>query len=278
MIILFGILIVLLLIVSLYLKAIAPRTSHQKQCAAFKNLSFAHRGLFSVAEEIPENSMAAFTRAIALGYPIELDIQLTKDKEAVIFHDDTLKRMVGIKELVGDMTYHELSKLTLNQTSEHIPLLYDVLKLVDGQVPLLIEIKASDKNTLVCVVVNELLRRYKGSYCIESFNPFVLHWFREHNPEIIRGQLAERFGTKNKNPGILLFMSTNLLFNWYGKPDFISYNYRHAKNCFSLRLLRKFFNTPVFAWTIRSQDTYNICTKLYDAVIFDGFIPSDISK
>ena len=257
----------------IFLFAVMPRTTHQEQCRQFEQLSFAHRGLFNMEAKIPENSMAAFRRAVELGFPIELDVQLTKDKQAVIFHDDSLKRMCGIDELLCNKTYDELCQLSLQDTQERIPLFSDVLNMVDGRVPLLVELKTIGKNTMVSVVANELLRRYKGPFCIEAFSPFVLRWFKEHHPDIIRGQLSEHFRRPSPHPGLLLFMAENLLFNWYSKPDFISYSYHYAKKCFSLKIIKYLFNAPIFAWTIRSAEAYRQCQKQFDSIIFDSFMP-----
>ena len=139
--ILFMIPIVLVALFCLYFYCIMPRLSRKKEAQAFLHHLFAHRGLFAKDQSIPENSMAAFSNAVAHGYGIELDIQLTKDKQLVVFHDHTLTRMCGIDLPVCEMTYEELRKYTLLDTDERIPLFKDVLDLVNGKVPLLVEIK-----------------------------------------------------------------------------------------------------------------------------------------
>lgn len=269
------ILIALAVIVLLFFAALSPRTSERERCGEFLHRDYAHRGLFSASDNIPENSLAAFDRAIQYGFAIELDVQLTKDKEAVVFHDDSLKRMCGTDAKIWQKTAAELRHLTLQGTDHRIPLFSEVLEKVNGQVPLLIELKLPTKSTLLCVVVNELLRKYKGPYCIQSFSPFALNWYREHHPVVIRGQLSDHFKKHEASPRLLLFMAENLLFNWYGKPDFISYNYRYAKKCLPLQLLKGLFQTPVFAWTIRSANAYQQCKNQYDALIFDSFIPKN---
>ena len=113
----------------LYFYCIMPRFSRKKEAKKFLHYLFAHRGLFTPDQSIPENSMAAFTHAIRHGYGIELDIQLTKDKQVVVFHDHTLTRMCGIDLPVCEMTYEELQKFSLLHTEEKIPLFEDVLKL-----------------------------------------------------------------------------------------------------------------------------------------------------
>lgn len=271
----FIILIILAVLVLLFFIALIPRTSEQQRCGEFLHRDYAHRGLFSVTGKIPENSLPAFERAIRHGVAIELDVHLTKDKEAVVFHDNSLKRMCGTDAKIWDKTLAELKQLTLQETNEQIPLFKEVLAKVDGQVPLLIELKLPTKSTLLCVVVHELLRKYKGPYCIQSFSPFALNWYRGHQPSVLRGQLSDRFSKKAKQPGLLCFMAENLLFNWYGKPDFISYNYRYGKKCLTLKFLRCFYQIPVFGWTIRSSEVYQQYKDQYDALIFDSFIPEN---
>lgn len=264
----------IIIILLLLFAACLPRTSELARCAAFMHLDFAHRGLHSKEEQIPENSLLAFKRAVKCGIPIELDVHLTKDKRAVVFHDDSLKRMCGIDANIWTKTYEELSRLRLADTAERIPLFSDVLKVVDGKVPLLIELKVPRKGTLICVVVNELLRKYNGSYLIQTFNPVALHWYREHNPDILRGQLSDHFSGKVQHSPILLFLAENLLFNWYTKPDFISYEYRYGIRCLPLILLRFCFKTPAFGWTIRNPEIYSHYKEEYDSLIFEHFIPA----
>ena len=113
---------------------IMPNMHRKKEVKTFLHCLFAHRGLFTPDQRIPENSMAAFSNAVQKGYGIELNIELTKDKQVVVFHDHTLSRMCGIDLPVCEMTYEELQKITLGHTNERISLFQDVLNLV-RQVP-----------------------------------------------------------------------------------------------------------------------------------------------
>ena len=138
--VLFLILLFLVLCPALYFYCIMPRFTRKEQTKRFAHQLFAHRGLFNPKLGIPENSMPAFSRAIEKGYGIELDVQITKDNRIVVFHDYSLGRMCGIDIPLETKTYAELQELCLQNTRETIPLLSDVLKLVNGQVPLLVEI------------------------------------------------------------------------------------------------------------------------------------------
>jgi len=238
----------------------------------FCNRNFAHRGLFNNLENVPENSMVAFKNAVDAGYGIELDVQLTKDDKVVVFHDDTLSRICQIDLLVREKTYEELQKLSLIQTQNKIPLLSDVLKLVDGKIPLLVEIKLPVSSTKTCILVDEILSTYEGDYCIESFNSLALLWYRRHRPQVIRGQLSGGL-TKPMAPGgiLLCFIIEYLISNFLGRPDFISYSHRHTSNL-SFKINKYIFRAPTMAWTIDSELAYSKALEKFDSFIFEGFI------
>lgn len=255
---------------SAYFLAIKPGTRHRAD--RMNGIFYAHRGLHSREAGIPENSMAAFLQAVEAGYGIELDVQLTKDQKAVVFHDFTLQRVCGTEGKVSDFTYSELQKFTLHETQERIPLLSDVLTLVNGKIPLLIEIKCPDWKTHVCEKVDEVLTEYRGEYTIESFNPFALLWYRRHRPKICRGQLAMNFQRQEGNYGPECFVARHLLTNFLTKPDFIAYDIRD-KEAVSKNLCRKLFGCPSAAWTVRSKEQLKKIRPYYDSFIFEGFYP-----
>ena len=267
------ILLLAIFVLLILLYALMPRTALHQQCGEFCGLLYAHRGLWSQEDGVPENSMTAFSGAVKAGFAIELDVQLTKDHKAVIFHDSSLKRMCSTDGKLRDYTLAQLKSMRLADSNETIPEFAEVLKLVAGQVPLLIELKSYHTNTDVCKVVTTLLLDYKGKYCIESFSPFILHWYRKNQPDTVRGQLSCRFGPDEEPPRPLLFLSEHLMFNWYGRPDFIAYEFHRGSHLFALKFLRKCFGTPAFAWTIHSENTLKKSRKYFDSVIFDRFIP-----
>ena len=165
--VLFLILLFLVLCPALYFYCIMPRFTRKEQTKRFAHQLFAHRGLFNPKLGIPENSMPAFSRAIEKGYGIELDVQVTKDNRIVVFHDYSLGRMCGIDIPLETKTYAELQELCLQNTRETIPLLSDVLKLVNGQVPLLVEIKfcARGRPSAMLRSSRRDIRRYTGVLC-----------------------------------------------------------------------------------------------------------------
>ena len=167
---------VLLILLALYLLMIMPRIINKPSREPFTGVLYAHRGLFDNESDAPENSMAAFKKAVDGGYGIECDVQLSKDGVPVIFHDFTLERVTGQKGKVIDYTYDELLNFNLMNSQEKIPRFEDFLKMVDGKVPLIVELKIERFDVSVCSKADELLSKYKGVYCIESFNPFGVHF------------------------------------------------------------------------------------------------------
>ena len=129
----------------------------------------AHRGLHAAQDGRPENSLAAFARCCALGFPAELDVRLTRDGRVVVFHDRALKRLTGARGRVEDRDVGDLRRLRLLETSQRIPLLEEVLELVDGRVPLLLELKAGAPGTALEAAILEALRGYRGEVAIQSF-------------------------------------------------------------------------------------------------------------
>lgn len=255
-----------------YFYSAAPRVGRRRECGEFARWMYAHRGLWNEEKGIPENSLPAFRRAVESGYGIEMDVQLTKDNQLVVFHDDTLDRMCGRTGRIRDCSLEELRRCRLKGTEYPIPEFREVLEMVRGQVPLLIEIKLPTHNTRMCAILSRELKKYSGQYCIESFNCLALRWFRRHCPGTVRGQLSDRFRKSDGVNLVLRFLAARLMLNWVGRPDFIAYNYRHA-NKLALRLQRKLFGVPVFVWTVQSQPDWKNCRGKFDTVIFDGFLP-----
>ncbi len=261
----------------LYLLMIMPRMIRKADKTPFMGVLYAHRGLHDNTSDAPENSLAAFRKAVEGGYGIEFDVQLSKDKIPVVFHDFTLKRMCGVDGKVCDYTYEELSQFHLCDSKEQIPRLEDVLGLIDGHVPLIIEYKIEWKDVQVCRVADEILQDYQGVYCIESFNPLGLLWYRKNRPAVMRGQLADAFYTRKEYKGLLYLLLQNLLLNFLTKPDFVAYNHKEAKRL-SRRLCRNLYHNLAVAWTIKSEEELAKAGKEFDLFIFDSFIPACGSK
>lgn len=256
----------------LYMFAIMPRIFRRPDTTLFQKKYFAHRGLHDNATDAPENSMAAFRKAVEAGFGMELDVQVTKDGVPVIFHDFTLNRICGAEGKPVECTYEELQAYTLCDSKERIPRLADLLAMVDGRVPLIVEIKAETADVSCCAVIDEMLRAYKGAYCIESFNPMVLWWFRRNHKEAVRGQLSSNFRKEGVYWNVLHFGMTHLLFNFLTKPDFIAYNHEFSEEP-GRRICRRLYRHPAAAWTIRSEEELAAAREKFDVFIFDSFFP-----
>ncbi len=271
--VLYVVLIIAAVLVLLYFLAIMPRLTGRAKRKDFLGVYYAHRGLHDNASDAPENSMAAFKKAVKKGYGVELDVQLTKDKVPVVFHDFTLERICRREGKVSDYTWQELKEFKLCDSQERIPLFADVLKTVDGKVPLIVELKVEWMDISVCPIADRLLRQYQGLYCIESFNPLALSWYRRYHNDVVRGQLADGFLKSGEFKGILYFFLQNLLLNWITKPDFIAYNHKYA-DIAARRICRKLYRSMAVAWTIKNQEELEKAKGQFDIFIFDSFIPT----
>lgn len=256
----------------LYFLAIMPRMLHRPDTSLFKKKYFAHRGLHDNTKDAPENSMAAFRKAVEAGYGMELDVHVTKDGIPVIFHDFKLERICGAEGVIEDYTYEELRQFALCGSEEKIPKLEELLSMVQGRVPLIIEIKSEKADVSECAVIDRMLRGYQGEYCIESFNPMVLLWFRINHNEVVRGQLASNFRFDGGYRSVLYFFMTHLMLNFLTKPDFIAYNHKFLEEP-GRRICRQLYRNPSVAWTVKSRQELEVMKDEFDVFIFEGFEP-----
>jgi len=237
------------------------------------NKYIAHRGFHD--EVSPENSLSAFKKAIDAGYAIELDVRPLADGKIVVFHDDTLGRMTGRDGFVANFTYEDLKDIKLLKSNETIPTFEEVLKLVDGQTPLLIEIKNTGSVGFEKDVW-KLLSKYKGEYAVQSFNPYSLEWFKIHAPHVKRGQLAcffEKVDTRNMISSLGFFkrfaLKRMLLNPKVSEPHFINYKAANIPN----KYVKKYSSLPLLVYLIKSPEQYNKVKKYCDNIVFEGFAP-----
>lgn len=234
-------------------------------------IRYAHRGLHNGTRA--ENSLSAFSAAVDAGYAIELDVRLSSDGELVVFHDDTLDRVTKEKGRVDARTKEELSKIHLNGTEDTVPTFKEVLSLVGGKVPLLVEIKEDAGKYAATEKVIEVLSEYKGDFMIESFNPLALSVIKKRMPHVLRGVLSETFWKNKKCRTPIYFITQFLLLNFLCRPDFIAFNHRDAQNS-ALKLTRGIFGAPTVAWTVRSEEEeIRARENGFDAVIFENYLP-----
>ena len=268
------VLIIFLVLAAVYLWLLMPRMCRRPDHKAFLGRYYAHRGLHDNETDAPENSMAAFRKAVEAGYGIEFDVQLTRDRIPVVFHDETLNRVCGIDGKVRDFTYEELQRFPLCKSQERIPKLADFLAMVDGCVPLIIEIKVHEDAATVCSIADELIRKYRGVYCVESFHPMAVRWYRKNRPEVLRGQLSSNFGKPEKKESLAQKLVHFLLTNVTCRPDFIAYDHQHRKNISRL-ICKAVFHPVNVTWVVRSQAELEACRKDFEIFIFENFIPEN---
>lgn len=267
---------VLLILLLAYLFQVAPCFIRRKRdYSLFKTTAFAHRGLHDEKMGIPENSLAAFAKAKEKGYGIELDVFMTADQQLVVHHDRSLKRICGTDRNIDQMTLEEVKKFSLSGTDEKIPTLDEVLSLIDGKIPMIIEMK-TDRGKItkeLPPILHERMQRYQGPYCVESFDPYMLQWYKKHAPQVIRGQLClDQRRMEGKYESLFMFFYSHMPMNFLSRPDFLAYEYQSRKN-FTFRLVSRIFRPLLAAWTVRDQETYDQMKSIYDWQIFEGFEP-----
>lgn len=226
----------------------------------------AHRGYHNNKKGIPENSVLAFKKAIDNKYLIELDVRLTKDKKLVVFHDGNLKRVCGVNKRVKDLTYRELLKYNLFNTTLKVPLFSDVIKLVNGRVPILIETKYHNRyGVLEKILINEL-SNYKGLYAIQSFYPMSLLWLKRNTKDIPIGLLSSNF--KNDLNRLKSIIGKTLILDLFFKTDFISYDVKGLPNNY---LSYKRDKKKIVIWTIKNKKDYDLARQYTDSLICENF-------
>ena len=209
----------------------------------------AHRGIHN--EAIPENSMKAFSLALKKNIPIEFDVHILKDKNIVVFHDDNLKRMTNKDKFIKECTYEEIKDLKLKNTNEKIPLLKDVLKLVDCKVLLDIELKMDVTDHSLEDGLIEILKDYNGEVILKSFDYRKVKYLKKHTNYKI-GLLIKRMS------GFKDFIIRNINFNILIKPDFLACN-KNMLDCKSVKTFKK----DIYIWTIKNKDELKIYKSDY---------------
>ncbi len=262
-------LICLVLFLLAYAWAVRPNLP-RRDISALQGLDYAHRGLWN--EERPENSLAAFRAALDKGYGIELDVHRTADGHLVVHHDDSLLRMTGIDRRIAQSTLAEVRACCL-PNGEPVPTYDEVLELVAGRVPMIVEVKVESNAEALCSAVYGRMQRYTGPWCMESFYPGAVKWFRVHAPQVIRGQLAFNQAGKGETRALWLrnIGIASMLQNAWSRPDFVAFEAVSERRwCLPMVLLR--WMRPWFvAWTIRSQAEMDALRGRYDLQIFEQF-------
>jgi glycerophosphoryl diester phosphodiesterase len=233
----------------------------------------AHRGLWS-PKGAPENALAAFDAACRAGYGIELDVQLSRDGEVMVFHDHHLARMAGAAASLGEKTAAELSALRLNGTSEPIPTLRQVLDLVAGRTMILVEIKSrpGEEGPLDRAVA-AIIEGYGGPLSIIGFNPYSHAWWAEHRPEVLRGLDSYGYADTNAQslPEDQRRAFANLEHVAIAKPHFLALGADMLPGDKAEAYRAQGY--PIVAWTVRSEAQWSELADHCDNLIFEGFAP-----
>lgn len=219
-----------------------------------KNINFlksnliAHRGLHNL--EIPENTLPAFYKCVDKKYIIELDIHILTDNSIVVFHDHNLKKLTGVNKVIETLSYPQLSKIKIDKKYT-IPTLKQVMHIVNGKVPILIEIKDMNNNSKFEEELVKILDNYKGEFAIQSMNPFVIDWFYKNRKDYIIGLI------------VFNDLNYNIVKRYVKKIDFIS--------VYKKQLPFK-INKLVLGWTIRKESEYKKYRKLCDNLICENIL------
>lgn len=266
------ILIVILLPVATYVISLTGRT-HHKDLPQLRGWAYAHRGLHG--DGVPENSIAAFHLAKEAGYGIEFDLHLLADGNLAVMHDSKLERTTGHIGSIEDLKTEDLHNYRLEGTDETIPEFQQLLELVAGEVPLIVELKCERNNyAALCETACKMLDSYNGPYCMESFDPRCIYWLRKNRPDIIRGQLSYDYIKKHskKQPVYLQFLLGYNMLNFLTRPDFIAYQFE-SRNTLSNWICRQIWGIQGVLWTIRNKKDFDIAVQEGWLPIFENFNP-----
>lgn len=229
-----------------------------------------HRGMFN--KTYPENTLGAFKNTVKHGYGCELDVQMTTDGKLVVFHDYDMTRLTGVGGDIRTKSYEEIKNLKIQNTEYGIPTFEEVLKVVDGKIPLLVEVKHHKHIGEMEKKIRDTLRNYRGEYAIESFNPKIIRWFYKNAPEMVRGQLSCTFKDDDVNP-ILKKLLRALLFIKYNHSQFLAYDVDDIVQNKKVLKIKKYM--PVIMWTVKNKNQINELKPYFDNYIFEGFNPNE---
>lgn len=244
-----------------------------KDLSFLKDNLYAHRGLHQKNKKIYENTLSSFDEAIKHGYAIEIDTNILKDGTIVVFHDRNLKRMCNRDLVLKDVNYSDLKDIKIKDSTEYIHTLKDVLDHINGRVPLLIEIKPFGNKRAHAKAVYEHIKAYKHTVAVQSFNPYIVLWFKRHAKEIARGQISEYFRA-DKLSKISRWAMKTMIFNCLTKPHFINYGIKDMPNRYVEKQRKK--GVLIFGYVADNQKSLDFIRKQYDNAVFEGFIPKSL--
>jgi glycerophosphoryl diester phosphodiesterase len=223
---------------------------------------YAHRGLHGT--RLVENSRAAIMAAAEAGYGVELDVQFTLDGAAFVFHDETLDRLTEATGKLKHMTTRDLAQIKLNGTDETIPKLDEILRLINGRVPVLIELKAVEGHvSQLCVAVRHALESYRGEAAVMSMHGEVPRWFAAHGTRVVRGLImSDNSEYARERP------AEQLKAIFRSKPEFLAIDVNDLPSRLAARLRKR--GIPVLTWTVRTAEQQALAAENADQIIFEA--------
>jgi glycerophosphoryl diester phosphodiesterase len=237
----------------------------------------AHRGLHDAAAGVIENTGSAFTAAIAGGFGIETDVQISADGEAMVHHDDDLGRLTEGSAPLARMSAAAIKAVRFKATADRILTLGELCELVAGRVPLVIELKSRfDGDLRLAARAAEALASYKGPAAVMSFDPATITIIRKIAPNLTRGIVAERHYTHHEWDRLSAaekFRLAHLVHAPQTRPQFLAYSVKDLPSAAPL-VARYVFGLPLLTWTVRSDSDRVNATRYADQMIFEGFRPS----
>lgn len=234
----------------------------------------AHRGLHNNSGRV-ENTIAAFEAAIERNFAIECDVMLCADETVIVFHDNRLERMTTETGEIHERTFAQLKSTALRASNERIPSLSELLEVVAGKVPIIVEMKSPwPRKTPLARKVAEALNGYQGCTAVMSFDPRLLMQMRKYAPHLPRGMVADHFDRDDwpQLPTITRFGSRHMLGTPFVSPSFIAYNVLSLPAP-APSILRSMFKLPTLAWTVRTADEHIHALRHADQIIFEDYDP-----
>jgi glycerophosphoryl diester phosphodiesterase len=245
--------------------------------AAFLTMPLAHRALHDATLGRPENTRAAMLSAIAAGYAIETDVQCSRDGQAMVFHDHVLDRLTDETGHVKDRTAAELTQIKLRHSDETIPTLREILALVDGRVPLLIEIKdqtqvLADTDPVLETALARDLQSYGGPVALMSFNPHVVAHLAGLCPHIPRGLTTGAFIPRNWPlvPTARLDQVREIPDYDRVQASFLSHKRADLTRPRVLELKRQ--GAAILCWTVKSARMEQEARQIAQNITFEGYL------
>ncbi len=236
----------------------------------------AHRGLHDQAKGIIENSASAVRAAMGAGYAVEVDLQCCAGHMPIVVHDATLDRLTGETGDVATRDAEALCSIPLRGSEDRILSLPALLALVNGRVPLLLEVKSTwTREGKYEANIALLLASYPGPVAVMSFDPHCVAAFREVSPSLPRGLVAERFDNSDYWSQLSFgqrFAMRNLLTSAFAWPHFIAYDIRTLPAVAPL-VAQTVFGLPLLTWTVRTKEEQERALRYADAMIFEGIRP-----